>query len=125
MNFIDAIKICFNKYADFNGCANETEFWWWVLFTFLGSAVLRTVNFQLSGLFSIATILPSIAVGARRLHDTDRSGWLRSRADSNYWVDHSDHMVRRKGETESVCCGARGAHESVAARATARSSDER
>jgi uncharacterized membrane protein YhaH (DUF805 family) len=76
MNFIDAIKICFNKYADFNGCASRPEFWWWVLFTFLGSAALRTVSFSLSGLFSIATFLPSIAVGARRLHDTDRSGWL-------------------------------------------------
>jgi uncharacterized membrane protein YhaH (DUF805 family) len=76
MNFIDAIKICFNKYADFNGCATRPEFWWWVLFTFLGSAALRTVSFHLSGLFSIATFLPSIAAGARRLHDTDRSGWL-------------------------------------------------
>src|SRR5450631_2893153 len=76
MNFVDAVKICFNKYADFNGCASRPEFWWWVLFTFLGSAALRTVSFSLSGLFSIATFLPSIAVGARRLHDTDRSGWL-------------------------------------------------
>ncbi len=76
MNFIDAVKICFNKYADFNGCASRPEFWWWVLFTFLVSAALRTVSFSLSGLFSIATFLPSIAVGARRLHDTDRSGWL-------------------------------------------------
>jgi uncharacterized membrane protein YhaH (DUF805 family) len=76
MNFIDAVKTCFKKYADFNGCASRPEFWWWVLFTFLGSTALRTVSFSLSGLFSIATFLPSIAVGARRLHDTDRSGWL-------------------------------------------------
>src|SRR5258706_11848387 len=33
MNFIDAIKICFTKYADFNGCASRPEFWWWFLFT--------------------------------------------------------------------------------------------
>jgi uncharacterized membrane protein YhaH (DUF805 family) len=33
------------------------------------------VSYDLSGLFSIATFLPGIAVGARRLHDTDRSGW--------------------------------------------------
>ena len=75
MNFIDAVKICFNKYADFNGCASRPEFWWWVLFTLLASIVLNSVSYDLSGLFSIATFLPGIAVGARRLHDTDRSGW--------------------------------------------------
>jgi uncharacterized membrane protein YhaH (DUF805 family) len=76
MNFIDAVKTCFTKYADFNGCASRPEFWWWVLFTFVAATVLRAVNYELSGLFSIATMLPGIAVTARRLHDTDRSGWL-------------------------------------------------
>ena len=75
MNFIGAVKICFKKYADFNGCASRPEFWWWVLFTLLASIVLNSVSYDLSGLFSIATFLPGIAVGARRLHDTDRSGW--------------------------------------------------
>src|SRR5450631_2008147 len=76
MNFVDAVKTCFTKYADFNGCASRPEFWWWVLFTFVAATVLRAVNYELSGLFSIATMLPGIAVTARRLHDTDRSGWL-------------------------------------------------
>jgi len=75
MNFIDAVKICFKKYADFNGCASRPEFWWWVLFTLLASIVLNSVSYDLSRLFSIATFLPGIAVGARRLHATDRSGW--------------------------------------------------
>ena len=34
-SFPDAVKICFNKYVDFNGRARRSEFWWWVLFTFL------------------------------------------------------------------------------------------
>jgi len=76
MTFIDAVKSCFVKYADFGGCASRPEFWWWVLFTFIGAIALRSVSYQLSGAFSIATFLPSIAVTARRLHDTDRSGWL-------------------------------------------------
>ena len=76
MNFIDAIKTCFAKYADFNGCASRPEFWWWVLFTFVAATALRTVSYNLSALFSLATLLPGIAVTARRLHDTDRSGWL-------------------------------------------------
>jgi uncharacterized membrane protein YhaH (DUF805 family) len=76
MTFIEAVKICFSKYADFNGCASRPEFWWWVLFTFLAAAALQSFSRDLSGLFSIGTCLPSIAVTARRLHDTDRSGWL-------------------------------------------------
>ena len=75
MNFIDAIKICFTKYADFNGCASRSEFWWWFLFTVIAGLALQAVSYNLSGAFSIATFLPSVAVGTRRLHDTDRSGW--------------------------------------------------
>jgi uncharacterized membrane protein YhaH (DUF805 family) len=76
MTFIEAVKVCFSKYADFSGCASRPEFWWWILFTFVATAVLETFSRNLSGLFSIGTFLPAIAVTARRLHDTDRSGWL-------------------------------------------------
>jgi uncharacterized membrane protein YhaH (DUF805 family) len=76
MNFLDAVKVCFTKYADFNGCASRPEFWWWVLFTAVASAALQSVSRDLSAAFSIATFLPGITVTARRLHDTDRSGWL-------------------------------------------------
>jgi uncharacterized membrane protein YhaH (DUF805 family) len=76
MTFADSIKTCFSKYADFNGRASRSEFWWWVLFVFLASAGTSIVSSVVSGLFSLAVLLPNIAVGARRLHDTDRSGWL-------------------------------------------------
>lgn len=75
MNFADSIKTCFNKYLDFSGRAKRPEFWWFVLFCFLVSMALGMVSSTISGLFSLATLLPSLAVGARRLHDTDRSGW--------------------------------------------------
>ena len=76
MNFVDAIKTCFTKYADFKGCATRPEFWWWVLFTVVGSLALGVVHEALSGVFSLATVIPTIAVGARRLHDIDKSGWM-------------------------------------------------
>ena len=76
MNFTDAVKICFTKYADFNGCASRPEFWWWVLFTAVATLALQSLSDNLSGAFTLATLLPSIAVAARRLHDTDRSGWF-------------------------------------------------
>jgi uncharacterized membrane protein YhaH (DUF805 family) len=52
-----------------------SEFWWWILLTLVVTAALQSISYDLSGFFSIATFLPSIAVTARPLHDTDRSGW--------------------------------------------------
>lgn len=69
MGFGESIKVCFSKYADFEGRASPAEFWWFFLFQF----ILGTVT---CGIGNIATIIPSYAVGARRLHDTGRSGWL-------------------------------------------------
>jgi uncharacterized membrane protein YhaH (DUF805 family) len=76
MTFFESIKTCFSKYADFNGRASRSEFWWWALFVFLASAATGVVSHIASALFSLAVLLPYIAVATRRLHDTDRSGWL-------------------------------------------------
>ncbi len=75
MTFAESIKLCFAKYADFNGRAKRPEFWWFALFVFLVSAALGMVSDIVSGIFGLATIVPSLAAGARRLHDTNRSGW--------------------------------------------------
>jgi uncharacterized membrane protein YhaH (DUF805 family) len=75
MNFVDAVKICFAKYADFNGRASRPEYWWFFLAVFLGACVTTVISRNLYYLFALATILPSLAAGARRLHDTGRSGW--------------------------------------------------
>ena len=84
MTFGDAIRTCFGKYADFNGRAGRPEFWWFVLFTSLVSAglgIIDTALFRndismLGSLWGLAVLLPTLAVGARRLHDTGKSGWL-------------------------------------------------
>ncbi len=76
MTFGDSISTCFSKYAVFDGRASRSEFWWWVLFTFMVSLATGMVSEVLSALFSLSVLLPSLAVGARRLHDTDRSGWF-------------------------------------------------
>ena len=75
MTFTDAIKVCFSKYADFNGCASRAEFWWWTLFTVVASVVLQGFSYNLALAFTIVTLLPGTAVLTRRLHDTDRSGY--------------------------------------------------
>lgn len=76
MTFVESIKTCFSKYADFSGRASRSEFWWWALFHLIASIMLGVISHKLSAVFSLATLLPYLAVGARRLHDTNRSGWL-------------------------------------------------
>ena len=76
MTFVDSIKTCFRKYIDFKGRASKAEYWWFFLFFMIGGIVASIMNEMLSLLFYLAVFLPSIAVTARRLHDTDRSGWF-------------------------------------------------
>ncbi|MCU0762682.1 MAG: DUF805 domain-containing protein [Hydrogenophaga sp.] len=76
MNFGEAIKVCFGQYARFAGRASRSEYWWWVLFVVLVSLALALVGMEMVGaIFSLAVLLPSLAVGARRLHDIGKSGW--------------------------------------------------
>jgi uncharacterized membrane protein YhaH (DUF805 family) len=76
MTFTESVQTCFTKYADFDGCASRSEFWWFTLFCWIASMLLNFFGGNAaSGIFSLATLLPTLAVGARRLHDTDRSGW--------------------------------------------------
>lgn len=66
-----------DKYADFNGRATRSEYWWYSLFAFVLGIVLGILNIKiLTGLVGLALLVPNIAVGVRRLHDTGRSGWM-------------------------------------------------
>ena len=76
MNFQESVKTCFAKYVDFSGRASRSEYWWFALFIVLGNVLLSFVGHGLPLLFALATLLPSIAAATRRLHDTDRSGWM-------------------------------------------------
>ena len=87
MNFRIAVIKCFMLYTIFSGRAKRAEFWWFFLFCMIvglmGSVIdaglgLDTAiggNGVFTTLIQLATFLPSIAVGSRRLHDTNRSGW--------------------------------------------------
>ena len=72
-----AVKTCFNKYTDFSGRAGRPEFWWFMLACFIVAFVLGLFNMNmLALLFNLAVLVPSLAVGARRLHDIGKSGWF-------------------------------------------------
>lgn len=75
------------KYAVFSGRAQRAEYWFFVLFNIIVSIVLAFVDSAagtmnaaagvgvLGAIYSLAVLIPSIAVSVRRLHDTSRSGW--------------------------------------------------
>ena len=69
------------KYAVFNGRARRKEYWMFALFNFIIVFVLGFVEGLAGGpgvvgmVYSLAVLIPGIAVSIRRLHDTDRSGW--------------------------------------------------
>jgi uncharacterized membrane protein YhaH (DUF805 family) len=81
--FVEALK----KYAVFSGRSRRKEYWYYVLFVVIISIVLTIIDGLigtsnsstggglLSGIFGLATLVPSIAVSVRRLHDIDRTGW--------------------------------------------------
>ena len=75
MNFVTAIKTCLGKYANFKGRALRSEFWYFILFAVVISGVLQAVSGLLYFVFSLAMMLPQLAVSARRLHDIGKSGW--------------------------------------------------
>ena len=75
MTFQESIRVCLTKYADFNGTASRSEYWWFVLFLLLAGAAASVLAQSYATIFFLATLLPLLAAGTRRLRDTGRSGW--------------------------------------------------
>ncbi|MDZ7720485.1 MAG: DUF805 domain-containing protein [Balneolaceae bacterium] len=76
--YIEALS----KYVEFSGRARRQEFWTFTLVNFVISVILAVLDSMIGmgfgfigTLFSLAIILPSIAVGVRRLHDIGKEGW--------------------------------------------------
>ncbi len=87
MSFGQAISSVFKNYANFNGRARRSEFWFFALFNLIIYLAASVINYLIAGssdttsiigivylLYSLATILPSLAVSWRRLHDIGKSG---------------------------------------------------
>lgn len=97
MGLVEATRTCLKKYADLTGRARRAEYWWFYLATGLVILAVYVVGLVLAGIAStvsdtaggvmgilflvvyvaaaLGLIVPTLAVGVRRLHDTDRSGW--------------------------------------------------
>jgi len=94
VSFGQAIRLGFSKYATFEGRATRGEYWYFYLFFTCVIIVLQTpvialaltpddaslqivagISAVLYGVFSLATFLPIVGLGVRRMHDSGRSGW--------------------------------------------------
>ena len=85
ISFFGAIKLGFRRYFDFKGRSTRAEYWWWALFAVLADVILSAVDIKvgtfdwetgnglISGLFSLGILIPGLALGARRLHDINKS----------------------------------------------------
>jgi uncharacterized membrane protein YhaH (DUF805 family) len=79
---------CMKQYADFGGRARRTEFWMFVLFNIIFSVIAslidRAIGFKIGAIqmgiigliYSLAVLIPALAVSVRRLHDIGKSGWM-------------------------------------------------
>ena len=90
MTFGQSISTCFSNFANFQGRARRSKFWWLFLFSsvilfviqvllaFAPDGFLDSTAFAViaSSIFGIVLLIPFYAAGARRLHDTGKSGWL-------------------------------------------------
>jgi uncharacterized membrane protein YhaH (DUF805 family) len=89
MDFQEAVQSGFRRWNRTDGRSSRSEYWWWVLFSFLLALVAslvfgvfasfgRTAAAVVALAFVVAFVLlivPSFTLSVRRLHDTDRSGW--------------------------------------------------
>ncbi len=103
IGFVDAVKMFFRRYTDFQGRSARAEYWWVVLFQLLAYIIFGTLFIILGGgfeaidgaidgggalpagasiiggivlLFMLAVLIPNIALAVRRFHDLNQTGWL-------------------------------------------------
>lgn len=70
-------KVVFENYANFDGRARRSEYWYFVLLNTVFVILVSLLNPVLYGLYALLVLLPGLAVSVRRLHDVGKSGaWL-------------------------------------------------
>jgi uncharacterized membrane protein YhaH (DUF805 family) len=74
---IESIKDGFKRYAEFSGVSSRSQYWYFILGTSVASLIIEALLGDSAGTaFTLATIIPTIAVAVRRMHDVGKSGWF-------------------------------------------------
>ena len=74
MSFDKAIRAGFENYANFKGRSSRSEYWYWLLFFWVGWYIIIAFT-RLFPIWDFGLFVPTLAVGVRRMHDVNRSGW--------------------------------------------------
>jgi len=76
-DLVNAVKDAFSRFIDFTGVSTRSQFWYYILATAIASAVVG-LAFGENGqnALTLVTLLPTIAVSIRRMHDVGKSGWF-------------------------------------------------
>lgn len=102
ITFFKSISICMNKYFQFNGRASRSEYWYFFLFTILidlvtpGEQLPDTPSY--ADLVNLIFIIPLWAVGARRLHDINYSGWWQLLSITFIGIPYLIYLFAKPGE---------------------------
>jgi len=72
---ISVIKHCFVQFADFSGTASKYDYWWFLVFMLLVSALAEIISPALRQFVTVLILLPFLAVGTRRLNDAGQNVW--------------------------------------------------
>jgi len=74
---IESISDGFKRYAEFSGVSSRPQYWYFILGTTVISFIIQSLLGDFGGnIFTLATIVPTIAVAVRRMHDVGKSGWF-------------------------------------------------
>jgi len=75
LGFVDAIKLFFQNFTNFNGRSRRSEYWWVCLFNMIVGFIIGMILPDFSWIWSVIILVPTLSLCVRRLHDIGKSGW--------------------------------------------------
>ena len=86
VGFLESLSLFFKNYLNFSGRSGPSAYWWYLLWSLIFTILFALIDslaldisaedlFSLSSAFALITLIPSISLSFRRLHDIDKSGW--------------------------------------------------
>ena len=86
VGFLESLSLFFKNYLNFSGRSGPSAYWWYLLWSLIFTILFAQIDslaldisaedlFSLSSAFALITLIPSISLSFRRLHDIDKSGW--------------------------------------------------
>ena len=76
VSFLEAVKLFFTHYTDFKGRSRRSEYWWVVLFNAIVGTLIGAIAPDITWIWSLVILVPTLALVVRRLHDVGKRGWF-------------------------------------------------